>query len=211
MTGRYPQELNALSNLGAGKEGVYPPGVVHLSQRFAQAGYRTVNIGKWHHPGSEAPWQECDPTDLFRHYAGYMTLGEGFDESAWRVVHRPGGTKIILGGIYPGGEDNPSRYRRIEWSMPAACLPGRQGQAWHTVPVHSSTSPPAHPLGRADNRTPGADQSHEPVAEEFFLRPGQIRADRMRKFAEICRDFSRFFEKLSINACVLAIAQLPAQ
>lgn len=118
MTGRYPQELNALSNLGACKDGVYPPGVVHLSERFARAGYRTVNIGKWHHPGSEPPWQECDRTMLYPQYADCLRLGEGLDDAPWRVVHRPGGTEIIIAGTYPGGEDNPSRYitdRAIEF------------------------------------------------------------------------------------------------
>lgn len=85
----------------------FTPGTVTFPEIFAAAGYQTVNYGKWHTP--EHPiWQESEDHRHFRQYSAIRGLGEGYDPVEFGVVQEPN-TKLILGGAYPGGEDNPSK------------------------------------------------------------------------------------------------------
>ena len=44
LTGRYPQEVNSLTNLGAGLSGVFPAGTITFPEVFQKAGYAIHQI-----------------------------------------------------------------------------------------------------------------------------------------------------------------------
>ena len=111
---RYPAELNALSNLGAGhphgrgRRDVLPADTVTFPELFQQAGYVTANIGKTHTPWHPATWMHNDDLTIFREDASYTALGPGHDPTALRIVQRPGGHPIIIGGRYPADRKTPT-------------------------------------------------------------------------------------------------------
>ncbi|MCK5805208.1 MAG: sulfatase-like hydrolase/transferase [Lentisphaeria bacterium] len=114
LAGRYPAELNALSNLGADRkprEGVpevLPPKTVTFPEILARAGYSTTTIGKTHTPRHEQTWQRDTRITIFRNDASYTDLGAAHDPEACRIVQRPGGHPIIIGGSYPEGCKHPT-------------------------------------------------------------------------------------------------------
>jgi arylsulfatase A-like enzyme len=121
---KYPQELNILANFGLdGKTVTNQPGYVeHMKffpNLFADAGYRTANIGKWHTPRHDT-WQHNDLYILDYDVADFDHLKEGYNEEEHRVVKRPNGRPLIMGGIYPDvdGGTTPSSHitdKAIDW------------------------------------------------------------------------------------------------
>ena len=105
LAARYPQELNTTMNTSH----LFPPGTLTFPEVFARAGYETMSYGKSHTP-PHPTWEISEDIRHFRHYADNWGLGEGFDEKDYRVIKDWGlGKGLILGGTYPGGNDNPSR------------------------------------------------------------------------------------------------------
>jgi arylsulfatase A-like enzyme len=122
---KYPQEIDVQGNSSLdGKKFSNRPGLFTEKDKFfpnlfADAGYRTANIGKWHTPRHKT-WQENDLFILFDDVAGFYGLAEGYSEEAHRVVKRPRGSSIIIGGIYPehDGGTTPSSHitdKAIDW------------------------------------------------------------------------------------------------
>jgi arylsulfatase A-like enzyme len=100
LTGRYPQELNIFENSVAFKDGYLDPAIKTFPELFAGAGHRTASLGKWHTP-NHPTWQQAVNFTLLPKVAGYYSLPAPYSEAEHRVIKRPGGTSIILGGIYP--------------------------------------------------------------------------------------------------------------
>lgn len=116
LTARYPQEINTLhNNVGISELiprdtiSVFPEKTVTLPELLAERGaFATASIGKIHTPRPEM-WQEVAPIVNDLRYAGYYELAAGYDESALKVIKRPGYTPVILAGTYPSLGENPSR------------------------------------------------------------------------------------------------------
>lgn len=104
---RYPQEINALSNLGAGLQGILPEGTIMFPELFEQAGYMTASIGKSHTP-KHATWGANDNFCLMGAYSGYRSLSQEYNEADYGVIQRPG-IPLIIGGCYPSPHSNPSK------------------------------------------------------------------------------------------------------
>jgi choline-sulfatase len=100
LTGRYPQEINVYENSVAFKDGILDPSIKTFPELFAAAGYRTCSLGKWHTP-NHPTWQKAVNFTLMPKVAGYYSLPAPYSEAEHHVIKRPGGTSIILGGIYP--------------------------------------------------------------------------------------------------------------
>lgn len=107
LTARYPQEVCALSNLGAGIPGIFPAGTLTFPEVFAKHGYRTISLGKSHTP-AHPTWGEEEHTVLFPHYADYRRLGNKWSEQDLHVIRRPGRPRLIIGGTYPVPSPTPS-------------------------------------------------------------------------------------------------------
>ena len=101
LAARYPQELRTVLNQVYALDDIYPAGTITFPEVFAEAGYATASIGKWHTP-NHPTWQHNDPLINLDQYSGYYALNERYDEDKYRVIKRPGGTPIILAGTYPG-------------------------------------------------------------------------------------------------------------
>jgi choline-sulfatase len=100
---KYPQELNIYENSKAFKDGFIDPSAKTWVNCMADAGYRTVSIGKWHTPNHET-WQENYLFDIFHGVADYYKLNGEFagQEEKYRVVNRPSERwPVIIGGVYP--------------------------------------------------------------------------------------------------------------
>ena len=116
---KYPQELNVLDNAPSNQPGYLTAEDKMFPNLFADAGYRTANIGKWHTP-RHATWQTNDLFILFDDATGFYALGDDYSEKEHRVVKRPKGASIIMGGIYPYHDwgINPSSHitdMAIDW------------------------------------------------------------------------------------------------
>ncbi len=100
---KYPPELDIYENVKQFKDGYLDPAQKTWVNCLADAGYRTVSLGKWHTP-NHPTWQENQLFDLFHEAADYYQLRGEFKgkESEYRVVNRQGERyPIIIGGIYP--------------------------------------------------------------------------------------------------------------
>lgn len=125
LAGKYPQELNVMGNfqIEGGKisnqPGLLPDGFKFFPNLFADEGYSTANIGKWHTPRHKT-WQDDQLFILFDDVTGFYALDEKYNEADYRVVKRPKGSSIIIGGVYPEQPDgaNPSSHvtdMAIKW------------------------------------------------------------------------------------------------
>lgn len=103
LAARYPQECNTVINA----TGPFPAGTITFPEFLASCGYRTINFGKSHTP-PHPTWQESQDIRIFEKYATCRNLGPDLDEKQFRVVHPPGEARIIISGVYPGGDDHPS-------------------------------------------------------------------------------------------------------
>jgi choline-sulfatase len=109
LTALYPQECNVLfNNEVAWRDGIFPQGTITFPEVFAQAGYETVSLGKWHTP-NHPTWQHAEQDALIPKYADFTDMGSDYPDEKFHVVHRPGIHKIIIGGTYPSREENPTR------------------------------------------------------------------------------------------------------
>jgi len=96
---RYPQDVNVYDNKYYFEDGIMDPSLKTFPEIFADAGYKTASIGKWHTP-NHPTWQE---NIFWQHYGtiGMYGLGDKSREKPNRVVKRLGGSSIILAGTYP--------------------------------------------------------------------------------------------------------------
>lgn len=114
LTARYPQEVNCTFNQA---NIPFPEGTVTLVDVLNEAGYRTVTYGKQHTTAPIA-WDEARDWILNPDYAGYYSINEKYDPDEYGVITPSGAREggIIRAGIYPGGEDNPSR-NITDWAI----------------------------------------------------------------------------------------------
>ena len=108
LTCQYPQECNVVLNEFAWIDNVYPPGTITFPEVFAQAGYETATLGKWHVPNHPTWQHQILSKQIIEKYAGFSRLGPDYDEQTYHVIRSPKG-KTIQGGTYPVFDDNPSR------------------------------------------------------------------------------------------------------
>lgn len=100
---KYPPELGIYENTKQFKDGFVDPKQKTWVNCMADAGYRTVSLGKWHTP-NHPTWQENDLFDIFHETEDYYGLRGPFKdkEQEYRVVHRQGERyPIVIGGEYP--------------------------------------------------------------------------------------------------------------
>jgi len=114
LAARYPQELNCTFN----QAGIpFPEGTRTIVDVLNEAGYYTVTYGK-QHTSAPIEWAEEKNWILNQEYAAYYNLNEKYDPEEYGVLtpsgEREGG--IIRAGIYPGGDDNPSR-NITDWAI----------------------------------------------------------------------------------------------
>ena len=114
LTARYPQEVNCTFN----QAGIpFPEGTRTIVDVLKEAGYYTVTFGKQH---TSAPihWDQEKDWILNLDYAGYYSLNEKYDPEKYGVLTPSGARQggIIRAGVYPGGDDNPSR-NITDWAI----------------------------------------------------------------------------------------------
>ncbi len=114
LTARYPQEVNCTFNQG---NIPYPEGTRTIVDVLNEAGYRTVTYGKQHTTAPIA-WDEARDWILNPEYAGYYSINEKYDPEEYDVITPSGARQgsIIRAGVYPGGDDNPSR-NITDWAI----------------------------------------------------------------------------------------------
>ena len=114
LTARYPQEIACTFN----QSGIpFPEGTISIVDVLKNAGYHTATFGK-QHTSAPIAWDEARNWILNNEYAGYYSLNEKYDPEEHQVL-TPSGARsgsIIRAGIYPGGEDNPSR-NITDWAI----------------------------------------------------------------------------------------------
>lgn len=130
LMGRYPQELIPDDVNGhAFEDGILDPSRKSFVNLFADAGYRTANIGKWHTP-KHPTWQEniefilCQKNGQWT-AADCYSLMKPYNEEKHRVIKRKGLSPIILSGLYPHHDwgETPSGHltdMAINWLRDAA-------------------------------------------------------------------------------------------
>ena len=125
LSGRYPQDLGVYSNHPFDVEGVLPTDLKMVPNLFADAGYRTASLGKWHTPRHDT-WQELHDFPFFLQIADPLTVHPPFTDRGQRVIKNPGSfqaaakTPVIIGGTYPHHDwgDDPAQHLTdlsIEW------------------------------------------------------------------------------------------------
>ncbi len=133
LMGKYPMEMGILWNETQFKDGVLDPEEKSFVNLFADAGYRTASIGKWHTP-NHPTWQENEDFILFNvsgtgkgtvEVADCFSLMAPYSESEHRVIKRKGSSPVIMSGIYPYHDwgATPSGHvtdRAIAWLKEAA-------------------------------------------------------------------------------------------
>jgi arylsulfatase A-like enzyme len=124
LTSRYPHQTGILENSVHFTWGQWPTDaagpVVTFPELFAEAGYATVNMGKYHTP-HHLTWLENWHFEFLPEEAGHTALAEGFDEEAHDVIHRGNEhSRVILSGKYPEvvGGRTPQTYltdHALDW------------------------------------------------------------------------------------------------
>jgi len=85
---------------------VLPPDLQTFPQVFANAGYRTCSLAKWHTP-KHPTWQEMDPFQLQPDIAGCFDFADPSLEPEHNVVKRLSERTLIMAGTYPDVPDRP--------------------------------------------------------------------------------------------------------
>ncbi len=111
LTSRYPQEVNCTFNQRKGGGMSVPKGVKTFVDIFNDAGYQTATYGK-QHTGFRINWAEQKSWVVNNDYAGMFSLNEKYNPEEYQVI----GSMMIRGGIYPGGDNNPSR-NITDWAI----------------------------------------------------------------------------------------------
>jgi choline-sulfatase len=120
LTSRYPHQTGILNNTVHYTWGSWPDGVVSFPELFAQAGYVTCSLGKFHTPEHHT-WLQNWHFEGFPHEAGHTYLGPGIDETEHEVLHIDAARRgVILSGRYPSiqGGRTPQSYlvdNAIDW------------------------------------------------------------------------------------------------
>ena len=114
LTARYPQEVNCTFNQA---DIPFPEGTKTIVDVLKEAGYYTVTYGK-QHTAAPIGWDESVDWILNEKYAGYYSLNDQYDHEEYQVLNSAGTQTggIIRAGIYPGGDDNPSR-NITDWAI----------------------------------------------------------------------------------------------
>lgn len=87
-----------------------------LVRLFESAGYRTASFGKQHYRLAEPAFSEevmITTSDL----VGYTDYHERFDPAAYGAIRYPGPTPWILGGRFPGGQEQTSEARVVREAL----------------------------------------------------------------------------------------------
>ena len=114
LTARYPQEVNCTFNQA---NIPFPEGTRTIVDVLNEAGYQTVTYGK-QHTSAPIAWDEARDWILNKDYAGYYSLNEDYDPEEYDVITPSGARQggIIRAGVYPGGDDTPSR-NITDWAI----------------------------------------------------------------------------------------------
>jgi arylsulfatase A-like enzyme len=141
LTARYPQEVNCTFNQA---DIPFPDGTLSIVDVLNEAGYRTVTYGKQHTTAPIA-WDEARDWILNPDYAGYYSINEKYDPEEYGVITPSGARQggIIRAGVYPGGDDHPSR-NITDWAI--EFLKGRdKGQPFFLRVSHNYPHTPVLP------------------------------------------------------------------
>ncbi|HWL44427.1 MAG TPA: sulfatase-like hydrolase/transferase [Ilumatobacter sp.] len=108
LFGRYPQETGVFSNAVQSDTTILDPDVKAVTHLFADAGYHTASLGKWHTPPPPRPtWQYLDAFIGYPDVADPTAVYPPFTDAGQRVIKNPGSfmdtveIPVIIGGIYP--------------------------------------------------------------------------------------------------------------
>jgi choline-sulfatase len=105
LTCCYPHQTGILNNSVHYNWGKWPDGLPAFPEYFANAGYATVNLGKYHTP-HHAAWLENWHFEMFGEEASPFQMGPSYDEKEHGVLRygdQP--QSVIISGRYPFRED----------------------------------------------------------------------------------------------------------
>jgi choline-sulfatase len=119
LSARYPHEFACLNNMLKTAGETFPEGYRTFPQIFQQAGYETVNYGRYHALSQDVFETNRVTKDAMPEYCSVFGLNKKYNEEEYHVVKRPGKhhRPLIIAGTYPG-EENPcqiSTDRAIEF------------------------------------------------------------------------------------------------
>ena len=149
LSARYPQDLGVFSNHPFDVEGVLDSELKLVPNLFADAGYRTASLGKWHTPRHDT-WQELHDFPFFLDVADPLTVHPPHSDAGQRVIKNPGSfqaaakTPVIIGGVYPHHDwgDDPAMHLTdlsIDWLQDAVASDDpfflRVSYLWPHTPV----------------------------------------------------------------------------
>jgi choline-sulfatase len=101
LTSRYPHQTGILNNSVHYTWGTWPKGTTAFPELFAQAGYATANLGKYHTPHHHT-WLENWHFEWIPSEASFTGLAEGFDPEEHELIHiGHNHQSVILSGKYP--------------------------------------------------------------------------------------------------------------
>ena len=148
LTCRYPTETNVLTHDSGLRDGLLSADDKTFVNLFADAGYHTRSIGKWHTP-NHPTWQVQEEFALFTEsgaptVANPVSLVPPYSDQEHRVIKRKGLSAIIMSGLYPYHDwgATPSSHltdRAIEWLQQEAAREEpfllRVSHLWPHTPV----------------------------------------------------------------------------
>jgi arylsulfatase len=111
LTGLYPHQTRIWWNRGALID--HP----HLTQVFAEAGYRTASFGKQHYCTANPAFQ-AERNLVLSDAVHYFHYAEKYDHGDYDVVTYPGEKRgWVLGGRYPEAAENTTESRSVDAAM----------------------------------------------------------------------------------------------
>ena len=101
LTSRYPHQTGILNNSVHYTWGKWPTGIMSFPEVFAQAGYATANMGKYHTP-HHSTWLENWHFEWFPNEASFTGLADAFDPDEHEIIHIGHNQRsVIVSGKYP--------------------------------------------------------------------------------------------------------------